>query len=439
MLNFDTRTGPQFTVAPQYPDLRVPEWYRDAKLGIFIHWGIYSVPGWAQLHGERNVQPEEAYALHEYAEWYGNTWRIPGSPTQRHHVETFGLGTSYEDLVDLWQAERFDATTMVSQVLRSGARYIIPTTKHHEGLCLWDTKTTPFSTAQRGPKRDLIAELHDAVRAAGVRFGVYFSGALDWHVSDLPPIQSDRDLFALRRNDAKFSQYSTRQMQELIARFSPDVLWNDIDWPDGGKGDEPYGLAALFRSYLSAVPDGVVNDRWGIPTHGFLTREYTHVGETLPHPWEACRGLGQSFGYNRVEDEHASMSGAELIAYLVDVVAKNGNLLINVGPRADGTIPELQLRALEELGAWLDVNGEAIFATRPWLRYGDGQVRYTHSEGTVYCQLLNPGEGELVLPAELSTVQTVEWLGGTETAVIDGVVEVPEVLRTSPVAVARVG
>ncbi|WP_246099913.1 alpha-L-fucosidase [Tessaracoccus rhinocerotis] len=163
-----------------------------------------------------------------------------------------------------------------------GARYVFPTTKHHDGFCLWDTATTRFRTAHRGPKHDLIAEIHDAVRAAGARFGVYFSGALDWHVSDLPPIQSDRDLFTLRRNDAEFSRYSTAQLDELIERFQPEVLWNDIEWPDGGKGGEDYALAAVFREYLRQVPDGVVNDRWGVPAHGFLTRVSWLGGEDTP-------------------------------------------------------------------------------------------------------------------------------------------------------------
>ncbi|MCC2592012.1 alpha-L-fucosidase [Tessaracoccus sp. OS52] len=439
MLNFDTRTGPDFgDDAPTYPALEVPAWYRDAKLGIFIHWGIYSVPAWAQLHGDRIVSTEDEYAQHQYAEWYANTVRIDGSPTRRHHVQTYGPGTTYEDLADLWQAERFDATVLVDQVLRSGAKYVIPTTKHHDGFCLWDTATTPFNTVRRGPRRDVIAELHDAVRAAGARFGVYFSGALDWHVSDLPAIQSDRDLFMLRRNDVEFARYSADQLLELVRRFAPEVLWNDIEWPDGGKGHGSHGLASLFSEYLGEVPDGVVNDRWGVPAHGFLTREYSHVADIQPEPWEACRGLGFSFGYNSVEDEHASMSGSEVIRFLVDVVSKNGNLLLNVGPRADGSIPDLQLAALEELGEWLEVNGRAIFGSRPWLRALDGDVHYTSSDGSVFCFADDPALGRLTLPTELAHCDTVAWLGAGEGRVTDGSVEVPESLRGAPVAVAEV-
>ena len=150
---------------------------------------------------------------------------------------------------------------------------------------------------------------------------MYFSGALDWHVSDLPPIQSDRDLFLLRRNDEGFARYAAAQLIELIDRFRPSVLWNDIEWPDGGKGPEDFGVAALWRHYLETVPDGVVNDRWGVPAHGFLTREYSNVDGIQEQVWEATRGLGLSFGYNAEEDEAHSLDAAGLIRYFVDVRA----------------------------------------------------------------------------------------------------------------------
>ncbi|MEO7589269.1 MAG: alpha-L-fucosidase [Arachnia sp.] len=436
MLNFDARTGPDLgDAAPRYPELPVHEWYRDAKLGIFIHWGLYSNMAWAELH-DHAVPVEDSYAHHQYAEWYANTVRVPGSPCQERHVRIHGVGTTYEDLASAWQVGAFDAATLVEQVLRSGARYVIPTAKHHDGFCLWDTATTPFNSAVRGPRRDLIAELHTATNAAGARFGIYFSGALDWHVSDFPAIRSDRELFTLRRNDENYSRYAAEQMRELVERFRPGVLWNDIDWPDGGKGGEDYGLSSIFERYRAVVPDGVVNDRWGVPAHGFLTREYSDVDEILEVPWEACRGLGLSFGFNRNEDESNSMSGAALIRYLVDVVSKNGNLLINVGPRSDGSIPELQLAALEELGGWMEVNGDAVYGTRPWIRAGDAGVAYTRSEGAVFCHVLDPSTGRLTLPPEFAGLGSVAWLGGELSRVEEGSVVIPVGLRGAPVAVA---
>lgn len=429
MINFDDRTGPNFGEhAPLYPSPGVPEWFSDAKLGFFIHLGIYSVPAWA-VTGDEATPLEDAYTYHRYAEWYGNTVRIPGSPTKERHEEIYGVGTSYEDLAEHWDASGFRAGDLVALLAGAGARYIIPTTKHHDGFCLWNTATTTFNSAVRGPRRDFIRELHDATRAAGLKFGTYFSGALDWHVSDFPPIQSDRELFLFRRNDSAFAKYAAAQLGELITRFSPDILWNDIEWPDSGKGRESYSLAALFRHYLEAVPGGVLNDRWGVPYHGYSTREYSHIPHKLDIPWEATRGLGRSFGFNQAETSADSMSGTHLIRFLVDVVAKNGNLLINVGPRPDGSIPDVQRAALCELAQWLSINGEAIYGTRPWGPGLIGNQWFTCTEKAVYIHVA--GTDHVELPAELSSHE-VHWLGSSETGVT-----VPAALRASPVSVAR--
>ena len=447
MMNFEKRTGPDLgSSAPTYPAQGVPEWYRDAKLGFFVHWGLYSVPAWAVQHGEGvNIPTEDAYAWHQYAEWYGNTVRIAGSPTWQRHQELYGPGTSYEDLADLWDASSFDADAFVGELVDAGARYVIPTTKHHEGFCLWGTGTTGFNAVARGPRRDLVAELHDATRRAGARFGVYFSGALDWHASDFPAIESDTDLFRYRRNDEHFSRYAAAQLDELVARFSPDVLWNDIEWPDGGKGDDDFAVAALLRRYFDRVPNGVVNDRWGVPYHGFLTREYTHIPGILDAPWESTRGLGYSFGYNQAEDERQTLSGPDLIRMLVDVVSKNGNLLINVGPDAAGRIPELQRRMMRDLGAWMRRNGDAIHGTRPWVRFGEeigAPRRYTQSAAGVHVHALDPSTGEFGLPAELAD-GVARWTDGSAVeseASGDGtrIVRIPAGLRAEPVATLTV-
>lgn len=447
MLNFEKRTGPDFgSAAPTYPTNPVPEWFRDAKLGFFVHWGLYSVPAWAVAHPEGGVPTEDAYAWHQYAEWYGNTVRITGSPTWNRHQDLYGPGSSYEDLADLWDASAFDADAFVGELVGAGARYIIPTTKHHEGFCLWDTQTTGFNSLKRGPRRDLISEFHDATRRAGARFGVYYSGALDWHVSDFPAIESDTDLFRFRRNDDAYARYAAAQLEELIERFGPDVLWNDIEWPDGGKGDEDHAVAALLSRYFDKHPEGVVNDRWGVPYHGYLTREYTNVDEILPEPWESTRGLGYSFGFNQAEDDSHTLSGPDLIRMLVDVVSKNGNLLINVGPAADGSIPELQRATMRELGAWLSVNGEAIYGTRPWIRFGEdigAPRRYTQSDAGVHVHALDPRIGELELPADLVSDSGARWADGAAapaTARQDGtaIVTIPESLRAQPVVVLTV-
>ena len=440
MLNFENRTGPLLNDAPTYPEREIPLWFRDAKLGFFIHWGIYSVPAWATSLAPPTSSPRDAYAYHQYAEWYANTLRISGSPTQRWHEEHYGVGTSYEDLARLWKPDEFDPSTLVDTLVGAGGRYLIPTTKHHDGFCLWDTATTSFTSVQRGPRRDLVRELHDAARTAGLRFGVYFSGALDWHASGFGPIESDHELFENRRNDERFARYASSQLEELIDAFHPDVVWNDIDWPDAGKGTEPWALAGLLSRYYDQVPDGVVNDRWGIPFHGFVTREYSHVPDTMSSYWEATRGTGLSFGWNRNESEERLLTADALIRFLVDVVSKNGNLLLNIGPNAAGHIPVAQEKLLGALGEWLSTNGEAIYATRTWQRFGDEErhTRFTvASDGEVYVHALEPSVGVVQIPTEL-VGRRVRWLGadGSSEARADSSLMIPDRLRRSSVAVA---
>src|SRR5699024_7375299 len=224
----------------------------------------------------------------------------------------------------------------------------------------------------------------------------------DWHVTDFPHLPSNHDLFARRRNDPAFAVFAAAQLRELIDRFAPDILWNAIDWPDAGKYDGPDSLQQLFRDHLAAVPHGMVNDRWGVPVHGVLTREYQDITSVQAEPFESTRGLGLSFGYNADESAEHALDGAELIRLLVDVVSKNGNLLINVGPRADGSVPALQSAALEQLGEWLAAHGEAIYGTRPWFHDAvttpPDRVRFTlgtTADGSpvLHALLLDPAAG----------------------------------------------
>ncbi|HPZ48973.1 MAG TPA: alpha-L-fucosidase [Propionibacteriaceae bacterium] len=407
MITFDGRTGPaEAAPASAYPSPGAPRWFRDAKLGFFLHWGIYSVPAWA-VAGSTST-----YTEHAYAEWYGNTVRIDGSSTSRLHESRYGVGTSYEDLADHWLADEFDADAVIAALARAGGRYVVPTTKHHDGFCLWDTTTTPFNAARRGPRRDLVAELHQATIGAGLRFGVYYSGALDWHVSDFPPITNDDELFSFRRNDEAYARYAGEQLGELIERFEPALLWNDIEWPDEGKGVESYGVAALLQRHRDLVPDGIANDRWGVPYHGFLTREYLEP-QAWGEPWEATRGLGRSFGHNLAEPESDLLSVGDLVGLLVDVVAKGGNLLLNVGLSASGRVPEEQLVRLEGLAEWMSTNGEAIHSTEPWAGSPpDGRLRLTCRPGATYVHMMST-TAPVPLPRGL-VGRPYRWLGSTE-------------------------
>lgn len=361
----------------------VPAWFGEAKLGIFVHWGAYSVPAWAEPTAELGtIDPQTWFAHNPYAEWYFNTIRLPGSPAAEHHREVHG-GAPYDDFLDDWHAEDFDPADWLALFARAGARYVVPTTKHHDGIALWDAPGTGSrNTVARGPRRDLIGAIADATRAAGLRFGVYYSGGLDWSITThLPPHDGREGLGTQRPVDAAYNAYALLHVRDLIDRYSPSVLWNDIQWPDAGKHEHPWGLVELFGDYYAAVPDGVVNDRWGCPHHDYQTSEYQAGLENETGAWENCRGLGLSFGYNRVEDSRHVLDGPGVVRHLLDVVSRGGNLLLNVGPDSAGRIPDVQRRSLEQLGDWMAVNSAAVFDTAvvdpalarpgadPWVRW----------------------------------------------------------------------
>ncbi|MFC4561126.1 alpha-L-fucosidase [Nocardiopsis mangrovi] len=377
----------------------VPSWYRDAKFGIFVHWGAYSVPAWAEPIGELGTIDRPTWFRHNpYAEWYANTVRIDGAPAREHQRQAHG-GAPYDDFLDQWGAEEFDADAMVGLFARTGARYVVPTSKHHDGIALWDAPGTGTrNTVHRGPRRDLIAEFEQASRRAGLRFGVYYSGGLDWNFTDLPPITDD-DFHNRRPLGEDYNTFAYAHVRDLIDRYRPDVLWNDIEWPDSGKREGPEGLVELFDHYYATVPHGVVNDRWGLTHWDFRTSEYQQGTESENSSmWENTRGIGYSFGYNRVEDERHYLDGPGVIRHLVDVVSRGGNLLLNVGPDSAGRLPAQQKAALEAVAGWTGLNGGAVFDStvldpavagpggEPWVRWtrtGGHANAFIDAAGTV--------------------------------------------------------
>ncbi|MFZ4895358.1 alpha-L-fucosidase [Plantibacter sp. Mn2098] len=344
----------------------IPAWFSDAKLGIFVHWGPYSVPAWAEPIGELGTIEKQHWFKHNpYAEWYFNTIRVEGSPAAAHQRDAFG-GAPYDDFIDRWQAEDFDPTDVIDLVKRTGAGYFIPTTKHHDGVTLWEAPGTDGrNTVARGPKRDLIGAFAEATREAGLRFGVYYSGGLDWHFSELPPITADNQAFR-RPVDAAYAEYAYAHVADLLERYRPDILWGDIEWPDAGKPSGPFSMERLFEQFYAQTPDGVANDRWGETHWDFRTSEYQNgLSVEGDGGWENCRGVGYSFGHNTREDETHLLDGPAAVKHFVDIVSRGGNFLLNVGLTAAGTVPELQRRTLEHLGAWNAVNGHTVFASRP--------------------------------------------------------------------------
>jgi alpha-L-fucosidase len=369
----------------------LPDWYADAKLGIFIHWGLYSVPGWAPLsHPNHDFSAQDYIINNPYAEWYYNTMRIDGSPTQKYHRETYGADYDYYNFAPIFDKEiqKWNPDAWAEIFRTAGAKYVVLTSKHHEGFTLWPS-TTPNPTLpadRQHASRDIVGELTTAVRKQGLRMGLYYSGGYDW--TFVPgPIRVAADYESVQPQSEAYGKYVDAHMREMIQRYKPALLWNDINYPKSGHPLE------IMAEYYNAVPDGVIDDRFGVKHHDFTSPEYEHLDKISPTKWEECRGLGRSFGYNRAEGEAETISAADLIYLLVDIVSKNGNLLLDVGPAADGTIPLVQLERLHALGDWLHLNGEAIYATHPWQR-AEGTtaegipVRFTQKDSNVYATLL---------------------------------------------------
>jgi alpha-L-fucosidase len=411
---------------------QVPDWFHDSKLGIFIHWGLFSVPGWAPLAGDISQSNKELGWKHwfennSYAEWYLNSLKFENGPTRKFHSETYGPDFAYDDFAPQFNeaVQAWNPDEWADLFQKIGARYVVLTTKHHDGFNLWPTNHPCPRKPGYQASRDLVGELTDAVRAQGLRMGLYYSGGLDWSFNEAR-IEDIRDVWGTIVQEPEFVEYSVNHWRELIDRYHPALMWNDIGYPVAAD------LPELFAYYYNNVPDGVINDRFRQggadavqpgslprgPHYDFITPEYTSFDQIQDLKWESCRGIGHSFGYNRAEGDDQLLSLTALIHLFVDIVSKNGNLLLNIGPMADGTIPQNQRERLESFGAWLDVNGEAIFGTRPWVKAEsqttDGLgVRFTRQGEAVYASILGTPVSRKIsitgLHADIST--SVQLLG----------------------------
>jgi alpha-L-fucosidase len=270
------------------------------------------------------------------------------------------------------------------------------TSKHHEGFTLWPSKVVNPNQQHLQAQRDIVGELTEAVQHDGMKMGLYYSGGYDW-TFNRGPIIGGKDWETVKPETIAYGQYAFDQIEELIAKYHPAVLWDDIDWPKTGKPLQ------VMADYYNAIPDGVVDDRFGVKHSDFQSPEYEKRSQISKVKWEECRGLGRSFGYNRAEGVKETIAPDELIYLLVDIVSKNGNLLLDVGPEADGTIPPIQMDRLKSLGAWLRQNGEAIYGTEPWSR-AEGEtdqsipVRFTQKSGRLYATLMgSPKSGAILL------------------------------------------
>jgi len=402
----------------------IPAWFADAKFGIFIHWGVYSVPSWIRVR-------EGRYA--SYAEWYYA--RVMGElkGDEDFHARTYGDDFEYRDFAPMFTAELFDPDFWAGLFAESGARYVVLTSKHHDGFCLWPTES-PFkrnwNSMDVGSRRDLLGELTEAVRKRGLRMGLYYS-LIEWETNTTGRTPSGRFIAQETMDeygiplDQYVDNHVIPQLEELVTRYQPAVIFSDAgEWDE----DEDFWKTKEFLAWLyNNAPNRdevVVNDRWakGMPgKHGdYYSSEYRDAeGMDTAHPWEESRGMGRSYGYNRAENIDHYRTSKELVHELIDVVSRGGNLLLNVGPTGDGRIPVIMQQRLRDVGSWLQINGEAIFGTRPWVTGSDGAVRYTRDGTDLYAHLLEWPEGEVRIdgldPSERLSVtllgyeRSIEW------------------------------
>jgi len=380
-----------------------PAWYDQAKFGVFIHWGVYSVPAFAD---------PKASGGEAYSEWYWKHLEDKNGPTARFHARVFGPQTRYPDFAARFKAELFDPAQWADVLARSGAKYVVLTSKHHDGFALWPSpQSWNWNSMDVGPHRDLAGDLAAAVKARGLQMGFYYS-LYEWY----NPLYHSNPA-------AYVAEHMLPQLKDLVMRYHPTVLWTDGEWEQPSSvWRSPEFLAWLFND--SPVKDTVaVNDRWGKETRsvhgGFYTTEYGKynnpaVSIGAQHKWEECRGMGQSFGYNRMETPADYKSAHDLVWLLLSTVSRGGNLLLDIGPTADGRIPVIMQQRLLDMGGWLARNGEAVYDSHPWRVAADGpHVAYTTRAGAVYALVDGWPGRTLLLPAPKSSSQTTVSLLGT--------------------------
>lgn len=438
--------GPLTTDWQTLETVEVPEWYRDAKFGIFIHWGVYSVPAFG-------------------SEWYPRNMYMKGSPENLHQVQTFGPLTKfgYKDFIPMFKAEKFDPASWARLFARSGAKYVVPVFEHHDGFAMYASDLSDWTAAKMGPHRDLQGDLAKAIRAEGLHLGASSHRVEhDWFMEggrELPSDVNDPANAGLYGPAHKHLQSGSESLSrdftyaseaylndwlarssEIVEKYHPDIMY--FDWWIGQPSVRPY-LAKFASFYYNESrktgPVGVINYKFDAMREGsgVLDIERGQLSEIREKPWQTDTSISnKSWGYI----EHDTFKSPEFVVHqLVDIVSKNGNLLMNIGPRSDGTIPDEVQTTLLGVGEWLKTNGEAIYGTRAWTVFGEGPTRvragsfhdtdtdkYTEQDfrfttrgGVLYATELGWPNGGEALIHSLSTagngrVKSVDLLGSSE-------------------------
>jgi alpha-L-fucosidase len=361
-------------------EYRVPEWYEDAKFGIFLHWGVYSVPAYSN-------------------EWYPREMYLRGSEVFNYHQKHWGPQSifGYKDFIPMFRAERWDPERWVELFAKTGAKYVVPVGEHHDGFPMYDCIATRWNAAQMGPHRDVVGELGRAVRHQGLKLGVSSHRAFNWSyytfekdfdtsnprysglygLPHAPTPRINNHPGELRQTvPADYLQDWYARTVQIVDQYQPDLMWFDFCFE--GPEWQPYRQQYAAYYYNRAAEWGrgvVVNYKHeAYPENvAVLDIERGLLDNIRPHVWQTDTSVGwKSWGY--IQDEKYK-SARQIIEELIDIVSKNGCLLLNVGPKPDGTIPEAAKTTLLGIGAWLETNGEAIYGTRPWKVYGEGPNR----------------------------------------------------------------
>jgi len=323
-----------------------PQWFKDAKLGIFIHWGLYSVPAYG--------------GKESYGEWFLRGLQLEDTLRTNFMKNTYGQDFKYKDFAALFKAELFNPEEWATLFEKAGAKYIMLVSKHHDGYALWPSKyNRNWNSVDVGPKRDIVGELTKAINKTDLKMGLYYSLA-EWnhplHRWYTDPHDSIGNYVV---------NYMIPQFKELIGTYKPSLIFADGEWFNSAK---QWHSAELIDWYYDLVgEEAIVNNRWGSGLDtGFLTPEYSAGIKESNRPWAEVRGIGRSFGLNRNENLEAYGTSKELINRFIQTVANGGGMILNVGPRADGQIPMIQQERLIDLGNWLKINGDAIYGSTPF-------------------------------------------------------------------------
>lgn len=447
-LNRVIEQGPFTASWDSLKNYEIPQWYINDKFGIFIHWGVYAVPAFGN-------------------EWYPRKMYEQGSSEFKHHVETYGPHAQfgYKDFIPQFKAEQFDADAWAELFKKSGAKFVMPVAEHHDGFALYDCSFSDWNAVKMGPKRDIIGELATACQKRELVFSVSYHRAENWWFFDgglkFDSNVRDCDLYGPPQPgptgyeewgdfqwkpgpDSAFLDNWLARLQEMVDKYQPQVVW--FDWWVNHEAFVPYlqKFAAFYYNRGAEWNKGVaINYKYDAYPEGaaVFDVERGQLAGIRPIFWQTDTSVSKnSWGYVKEQDYKTTTS---IIGDLVDIVSKNGALLLNIGPRPDGTIPEPEQKMLLEIGQWLEINGEAIYGTRPWNVFGEGpteisegaftdtkrmaftaeDIRFTQKDGTLYATLLAwPGESVTVKSLANSPISNVSLLGyqGTLDYSVDG-------------------